>query len=359
MLKRRNQEVKEEVSNKILVNREELLEKISLLNFALSRKDIGKQTNHYIFMEDYIHVYNDEIYISVPFKMPISFSVEGDSFFKIIRSFFEEELRFEFSKGILKISSKAAQAKISFNKEIILSEQISDLFHIKNWKGLPSFVSEGIDLCGFSTSKDLTRGFLYCVAVFHDKIISTDDIRLSRFSLNDAVVDEGDYWLIPFDYSHLLLKFKLSFFKDKESWICFKGEDGKIFSIRKLKGNYPHDIDRFFQKKKEFIEFEFNEDFKAYLESIIPLLNEDLDYDKILRIKSDGKMLYCIIEKEFLYKERIFSINKKVSFNFLINPIFLKSILEKGRKVYIDIEGRRLYFYNQDFSHVLLLCLED
>ena len=349
---------REEGDKGLLINKKELLEKISWLSFALSRKDIGKQTNHFIFMNDFIHVYNDEIYVAVPFKMSMFFSVEGDSFLKVVGSFSEDVLKFEFSEGFLMISTESAKAKVLLNKDLFLENQILELFKIEGWKNFPKSVSEGINLCGFSASEDLTRGVLACVAVFPDKIVSTDDIRLSRYLLKDSVVREGGNWLISSGYSHLLEKFKICFFKELGGWLCFKNKDEYRFSIRKTMGEYPQEIEKFFSEKENFIKFRFPKEFKGYLESILPLLSEVLNYDKVLRIKAEGGMLYCIIEKEFLYKERKFVLEEDFLFDFLINPVFLKAILEKETAAYIDEEGHKLYFYSEDFSHILSLCLE-
>ncbi len=82
-----------------------------------------------------------------------------------------------------------------------------------------------------------------------------------------------------------------------------------------------------------------------------------LSYDKIVRLQCKDNMLKCIIEKEHLYKERSFAVKKDVSFDFLINPVFLKQILNRGSTFYINEEKHKMYFISKNFSHVLSLCI--
>jgi hypothetical protein len=354
MLKRR--EAKKE-SKEEGINKKELLEDLIRLSFALGKKDIGKQTTCFIFMNDYIHVYNDEIYVAVPFAFNSVFSVDGESFLKTLKGFFEDEIKMDIHGDNLKLFAKKTKAEVPISSKILLQKEIKELFYAENWKKLPEDVVQGIDLCGFSTSNDLTRGLLFCVAVLQDKVISTDDIRMSKYNLKKSVVQKNKNWLIRSEYSHLFKKFELSSYVEQDGWINFANTKGMRFSVRRIAGSYPQNVD-FFKKADKFTKFAFPEEFKKYLEFVIPLMSDILDYDKILRIKAQDKKFYSIVEREFVYKEKQFDLEKNVSFNFLINPVFLKQILDIGNEFYIDDKEHRLYFYSEDFSHILSLCLE-
>ena len=165
MLARKRREQK---NDGIVVNKTELLDALLWLNYGLAKKEIGNQTTGFVFMDDRIHIYNDEIYMSVPFDVsfPVDFYVNGDDLLTVIKGFFEDQLLFNFSDSkVVKITAKKAKAKLAYSKEIVVKDQINDLSLNINWAKIPKDVVEGIDLCGFSAYNDLTKGNLFCVGV--------------------------------------------------------------------------------------------------------------------------------------------------------------------------------------------------
>lgn len=350
---------KEETAQK--VNRKKLVEILGELSFALDKRDIGIQSNHFIFTDNRIHVFNGEVYVSLPFKMPFTFSVEGKSFLKLVRSFTEDELYFEVKGEALHLKTANAKAKIPLIAKAAISElaSIHDICKGFDWKDLPEQVIEGIKLCGFSTSKDLTRGNYYCVAVFPDRVLSTDDIRLSRYEFNKKL-KQTDRWLIPFTYLDLFNKQEYEYYDDKGPRLSFKSKGEMYFSLTKIQGDFLENEEDFFKDPEDLTKFKFPKDVKAYLDLVIGLMEDVLDYDKVIKITATGESIKCIYEGDLLYKERSFDIKgKKVKFNFLINPVFLKQILGIGSAFYIDDENYKIFYYSDSFSHVLSLLYSE
>lgn len=347
------------------INKEKLLELLSKMSFALDKKNIG-HSGEIIFLKNRVCIYNGEICISAPFKSNIEFSVNGDIFIRVLKSFLEKQLRMRIEGGSLKIYSDVASAKIPFilisdiNVEI-MNEIDSILFNDSKWAVFSENILEGLYMCGFSTSQDLTRGALYCVAVYNDRILSTDDLRLSRFIFNDGGLKmKQKRWLIPYVYLDYLYKDKYSEYCEYDSWLCFREEkEGMFFGLRKIIGDHVENSDRFFDiERKNMRKIIFPNEVLSFLDLVVGLMDEIVDYDKIIRLKAKSGELRFLLEKDFLSKERLFILEDKVDFDFFINPVFFKQILARGNKFYIDKNNQRLYFYSKKFSHILSLYQE-
>ena len=348
------------------VNRNTLVEILSNFSFALDKKNIS-HSGEFIFFEDRVHVYNGEIYISCPFKLGMNFSVDGFILLKVLKSFIEKFVWMKINGSNLEIFSEQAKAKVSFvDIKDIAPSVIKDVkgFYLEKakWEELPQSILEGLYLCGFSTSQDLTRGNLYCVNVEKNVVLSTDDLRLSRYVFKEELKGKKEKWLIPFNYVDLFSKYKFSNYCEFDTtWLSFKGEGEVIFALCKLKGTHLENVDSFFSMKKKNMEkIKFPNEMLSFLDLVVGLIDEDLDYDKIIKLVSkDGKMVF-ILDREFLYKERAFEIEegKNIEFEFLVNPIFLKQILSRGSEFFFDKEKNHLHFYSDNFSHILSLYLK-
>jgi len=154
------------------INRKELRDILAMLVPGLAKREFVQQLTHFMFLEKEIVTYNDKVAIIHPFNnTEHGFSVKGMEFFRIIDGMTDDEITIVVEETKIKIRSKSTSATMKILGEDLnkLPESIAELKKgQKGWKELPEDFLEGISLCAFSTSPDLSKGIMACVWIIGD-----------------------------------------------------------------------------------------------------------------------------------------------------------------------------------------------
>lgn len=173
------------------IQRDDFKSILNVVKPGLAKKEILEQTTHFVFTGEEVFTYNDKICISHPFKTDFSCSVVADDLIRILNGMKSEELEIFCKDNQLQIKGgKERGGLVSYPEgqinALVSSLGIKDLLK-KRWSFLPKGFSKGLSLCIFSASKDITHGVLSGILVRDDSIISMDDLRISRYTLDESV----------------------------------------------------------------------------------------------------------------------------------------------------------------------------
>jgi DNA polymerase III sliding clamp (beta) subunit (PCNA family) len=226
------------------INREEFTKALAAVRPGLAKKDIIEQATHFIFTGNEVTTYNDYICISYPLKTDFRCTVDADKLYKVLAGMEAKQIDVEVKKDEFLISTKKTKSGLASFKEGKILEYIVGLGlkeKDKKWKPLPSNFIEGMYLCMFSASTDMTHGALTCVYLKGENIFASDDLRISWFTM-DGTVDKKMF--IPVQSAVELVKFPVveyavSTIEGVTSWIHFRTKDHVMFSTRTMAGEYP------------------------------------------------------------------------------------------------------------------------
>src|SRR3990167_7230607 len=237
----------------MIVGIKQLLEKLDTCRPGLAKREIIEEAVRFIFTGENITTFNDEIAIIAPYPTDFHCSVNGDELYKVLAGIREDEVDITIQDNQLLIKSKRTKAGLSTiigEKERVdsLIKKLQEATIEKGfWRRLPKDFIEGITLCMFNASKDMTTGVRCCVAAKDDKIYSTDSIRISRYIMDNTVKE----MLIPARNAVELVKYPIKKYGKSEGWLHFLTDDNIMFNCRMMVGEYPYIIDRFFREPVE------------------------------------------------------------------------------------------------------------
>lgn len=343
------------------VNRKELLTILSGCKPGLSRKEIIEQSTHFVFLKEAVTTFNDQICIIYPYKSEFKFSVQGEEFYKALDSITDDEVELLLENDQLKINSKKTKAGLSTligeeaRVETMITNLIANTNKPKFWKKLPADFINGIFLCMFTASKDMTKGVRCCVACNEGNIVSTDNVRISRYALDSKV----EQMLIPARDAVELVKYNVTKYGLSDGWVHFKTDDGVMFNCRVMVGEYPYEkLLRFFRTSDESITLP--KELQEVMKTAAVFASGDVDVSKMVEVRIRGQRIFCKSEKERGWIENTVDLEKPVSgeFHFYINPIFLAQILERSTDFFL-IQGEefpdKAVFTNDKFQHIIAL----
>lgn len=331
--------------------RKELVDILSAVRPALSKKDIVEQATHFIFTKDRLTTYNDYICISHPLKSGLECSVDADKLFRVLSNIQEGEVDLSYDGKQMLVKSGKVRSGLAALKEGEVNKYITDLgkdYEGKKWKSLPEDFSEGIFLCMFSAARDMSTGPLTGVHVEGESIFSSDDLRISNYKMSSKIDDE---LLIPVKSIIELVKFKINKYIVTKSWVHFKTKDEVTFSSRILKDKFP-DATKFFETEGTAVRFP--KEMQSVIKVVSVLAEGDIDIDRKIQVSVGNGVITCRGEREIGWIERdIETKYKGRAITFNINPLFLHQVLDKSAKMTVG-ENKAL-FETEKFRHVMVL----
>jgi DNA polymerase III sliding clamp (beta) subunit (PCNA family) len=337
------------------VNRKELRDILVALRPGLAKKEFEPQVTHFLFFEGVIATYNDYICIMHPFESDIQFSVKGEEFYRLIDDMSDEEVIITLVSGKLKIKAMSTSSTLATvpNEDTKLLSAIKILqSKMEKWKDIPKDFAEGLSLCAFSASPDLSQKVRACVCVDNETCSSLDVARASIFTMESSIKDK--FFIVAKDATELS-KFPVVEYCRDEKWAHFRTEDNVTFSCKLWDGEWPKNFFSLFDSMSEIEHFELPKELKTIVDSVFILASDLIDKTgKFLEITfEDGEIFVKANNDLGEVEKNLRSKYKGETSVILINVKFISQILNKATKFAYHKEKNLLHFASGSFQHIL------
>lgn len=334
------------------VNREKLLEILTSVQPGLADVEMLEQSRSFVFVNDRVYTYNDEIAISHPCKMNFEGAVQGKLLFRLLTKTKDETLVLGVKENEVRVKGKRMNAGIALEAEIQLP--VEELGEPSEWIYLPELFCTALDFCRFSVGHSLNQPVLNCIHVEGSKVTSCDNYRLTRYDLGEAAEKAFPQpLLIPEKVARQLVGYDPVKYGTTEGWLHFLNEAGSQFSVRAVAGKY---IDTSSLLEVEGSEFEF----PAVMSEILERAGIFSEGEKGLPTSDD--VVVVIGDQKMIVEGKgplgWFSEEKRVRYSgdplkFAINPKLLIQILKLLRKVIVG--DKMMIIEGEFFKHVIVL----
>lgn len=230
----------------------------------------------------------------------------------------------------------------------------------QDWSPLPKGLLGAIYLCSFYTSRATqAREDIMGVAVDGADVLSTDGYRITWCKVPGAE-DVGEM-TVQVGGATLLPRYNtLDSFSVQEGWLCLKGA-GLLFCTRLLgsKTKFPYDKVRGYFKrddKAKVVKMKIPSALLGVVERALVYQKYEFLLDSEMRMTvGDGKIL-CEVESKDIgwFREQFAFDDKKVKFSVVVNPVFLKEVLQHTSYMELQSEST-LRLYSDSFDHLISL----
>jgi DNA polymerase III sliding clamp (beta) subunit (PCNA family) len=330
------------------MDRKELMQALEIVKPGLASKAVIDQSTSFAFIGNRIITYNDEISISHPVEgLAIDGAVRSEELYQLLSRITKDEIEITMSEAELLLKAGRARAGIVLQQEIKLP--LDELGNRAKWKPLPDDFIKAADFVTPSCSKDMSRPTLTCINVRNDGIIeASDDYRITRYKIEEMPIPT---FLLPGSSARILARYKPIKIAESKGWMHFKCESGTIFSCRIYEGEFPN-VDKHFEVKGKKIEFPDTLVNALDRAAVFGAREHQLDDEVTIKIM-DNK-INISSENDFGW----FDEDVKIQYDdkglgFIINPSFLKSILEQLSSCMIG--ERCMKFDGPNWMHVISL----
>lgn len=333
------------------VNTNDLCDVLTDVKPGLSNKEIIEQSSHFVFDDDLIRTYNDQITITAFFDTDLKGAVSASNFYKLVSKITDEEVEIvmDESDNAFLIQGNKIKSSVAIDQEIKLPEIKVPEPEGKEWISLPDNFIEGLTFAIFSASSNMLTQALTCLWVSQDCIVSSDNFRATLFDLSEDT--ELDF-LIPASAAKELVKYNPTSVVVEESWLHFKDENDTIFSCRTfMNTEYPEAIFDLFEI--EGVEVKLPDGFNDAIARAESMTTCEFTQDKTIQLEMEKGKLTCRGAGTYGWVEETTNVNykgKKISLK--VQPDFLMQILKHLQTMTV---GDHLKFTGPSFQHVISL----
>lgn len=331
---------------------------LTALQPGLAKKDINEECSQFIFGDNFISTCNGKVCVYMPMETGINCSVNSADLLKTLKAIDDDEIELELSDDKLIITSKSTDVELASRSSAgDIGKFIKGINHGKlKFTELPKDFLQGLELCAFSTTKDVTSRFH---SVFCDgkAVFSTDTYRVSVYEL--AEEDENLILALPYYIVQELIKYPVVGYCQKDDWFHFETEDGAVFGGLMIQADpfdYEAQLETFDEEDAEQIKL--SKELKPAIDSISWMSNEAVEVDKVLDLTFHKEKITMKMAKESGKIQKTLPCNykgKKLTVKFV--PRFLSQILEKATTM--QISGEQAMFKTKGFVHLMHLPVEE
>lgn len=313
---------------------------------------------HFIFTKDDVVTYNDRICYHYPFETSFAFSVPSKEFLSFVSSC-GEKIEMEKYKGKVVVISGKAKAK--FNT--VVSNDIGEILEAiestifdenAKWLELPKDFLKGLVLCQFSIGGDELQNTLTTLLIEKNYVLSCDGKRASSYIM-DGLLQER--LMIKNKAVKEVIKFNPVAYVLKDNWLHFMNDEEAIMSVKNVEGTYPVEqtLTLIEKIKGKTVDLPKEELIKG-INIVSPMTESEVKNERLINVTFTESqiILHASKAKGEAFYEIDFDSQIKEDVSIMINPDFLKDILEMASKMIIDYEGEKALFRTgKNFNHAI------
>jgi len=330
------------------INKNELLKALTFVRPAVATKELIEQSTYFVFKDNKVISYNDEMSIQSPVNLPIIGAIAASELFTYVNKINTEEINVE--QEDTQIVFKAGRSKAGFTliKEIMLP--LEEINVKKKWVHLPENFNTALQFTAGACSTNMSTPVLTCVHVTSTKMEGSDNYRIANYTLSEEmqVVD----FLLP---AHIAIKvarmspIKIAITK---GWVHFKTKDSCVISCRVFEDKFP-DTSVFFEMQGKDITLPENLIDVIERAGVFSKREHMLDETISLILKKGALIVRSESETGGWYEEKMRVTYKGEQIEFKITPYLLKDILSRTNKAILATD--RMFFSDTDWKYLSML----
>ena len=217
------------------VNRQEFLKSLESVVPGLTSKETIGQSSYFVFQDEKVRTFNDEIACLCDTPLDITGAVSGKSLLAMLRKMPDDEIGIEVDGGEFIVKGKSRR-KASFRMEEEIEMPIEEIEIPEEWSELNEEFSEAIGIVHKCVSNDESNFILTCVHIHPEYVEGMDDFQSIRYPVSLGLKKSI---LVRQKALKGVVGVDANEFSETESWIHFRNQTGLVLSCRRYVEEYP------------------------------------------------------------------------------------------------------------------------
>lgn len=327
------------------VNREELLNILSVLRPAIATKDIVEHADSIIFSNGLAWSYNDEIAISHPLPegLDLTGAALAEPLLKLLDKIPDEIIFLESDEKEIRIKTKNSKAGIPLKMSDSFLVEAIPMPGQEDWEKIPEGLIKALSLAARSASTDMSKPILTHICIESGQVIGCNN-----FSLTVCQVKVDKLPLLPAMVVPHLSSFCPEMIAFNKGWIHFVNKNDCVLSCRSGTGEYPN-VSKILKVKGE--EIEFPKELSKVLERAGIFSETEFASDQRITLSAEDKKLKVEGRGQMGWFEEVVPFASDKTFSFSVHPEYILTAMEYGRKMVLG--EKALLLKGKNFAHVV------
>jgi len=329
------------------MNRKNLLTALTQILPGVDKKKTVESLSYFYLSRQHIISYNNKISIRFPLQTDFSAFIKANDLFNLVSKASADEVLMKKDGDKVKIKIGKVQgtlATIEDEEFTVRLQNVSESLEGVKWMKLPDTFEECVLLCAFAASKSESEGTLTCVRISGVDATATDNSRIAHAKMSS----EMKPLFLKASEVKSLLGINPTHYAGSKAWLHFKNEDGCVFSIRKVKGEFPDCLPMFdFEGTEVTIPKEVLEGVdiaSIFIDDSTPSISINISANKcVVTVESEAGNIKHSSDINYKGKE----------INFKINPDFFNEMMKHSTTLIVSDDKAKLS--TENFS--LVVCL--
>jgi len=219
------------------IERDNLIKQLEMTRPGLSPKEFIEQSSCFVFTDDTLHTYNDEIACRVPLKLGFTGAIQASKLIQFLEKANDPVFMVrENDNGELEFKGKNKISAIQKEAEIHLPVDKVEVAADEDWFPLHKDFATSITRLQHCVSKDESKAVLTCVHITPKYLEACDNIAMLRCNIKTKVTES-----VLVRGSSLVNMVTLGMIEmaTTPSWVHFRNRDGLVMSMRTYSEDYP------------------------------------------------------------------------------------------------------------------------
>jgi len=216
------------------IDRKTLLSELESVVPGLATKEIIEQSNCFVFRNQQVQTFNDEVAVTASTCLDIEGVVPAKPLVALLRKLKEEELAIELSDGELLVKGKGRRAGIRLETEVRLCVDVVE--DVEKWKKLPDDFLKALGVVVQCVGTDASFFACTCVHLHPKWMEGSDNYQVIRYPLKTGI--EGET-LVPRTAIRHVISLGPVEFSETDSWIHFRNKQSVTMSCRRYVEGFP------------------------------------------------------------------------------------------------------------------------
>lgn len=329
----------------------ELKKALEIVKPGLATLEVIDQSTSFAFINGNVVTFNNEISVVHPVNLDIVGAVKADLLYKYLGKIKTEEVEITTTESELIVKSGRATSGFAFIPEVTLplDEEIKEM---GKWKKLPENFLPYLKAAALSCAKDMAEPKLTCVHVNGVFIESTDNFRLSQYTLKEAV--PVDKFLIPASSVSVVVSNSPTKIAIGNGWVHFKNKDNTVVSCRVFADAYMETAP-FIKNARKGVKMELPDNMKEVIERAMVFIEKQNVIDEELTLDITKKSINVSCESDTSWFKESIKHKGEHEFSISVAPSLLKNIIGRTNVCYVLEEKHILYFKENDWVYITML----
>lgn len=227
-----------------MINRKELLRALEACVPGLSAKENIEQSSCFIFSENSITTFNDEILCVHDTPLGLHGAVPSKPLLELLRKLTEDEIQITSTDTELRIKGNGRRVVIRMSPDVLLPTGVVD--PVEEWIDVPPAFGDALSMVAECASKSGDDRELSCVHFQPHMIEACDRYQAIRYNVETGV---GQNALIRRSSCAAVQGLGIAGMAETEVWMHWKTYTGLQVSVRKYASTFPS-LDDIFATEK-------------------------------------------------------------------------------------------------------------